>query len=68
MKNKQNEKAIFKFFSVHEGADIILTRNLAMKRFRLSEDEFNYWLGKWRSARSKDGAAGLVGRFEPSAV
>jgi len=47
-KCKNTGKTIYEFFDTHEGGDILLIRNLAMKRFGISENEFNYWLGDWR--------------------
>ena len=42
------QRDLDKFFTVHEGADVILTRNLAMKRFKLTEDEYNIALQAWQ--------------------
>lgn len=39
---------IFKFFTTHEGGDVILVRNLAIKRFKLSDEEYNEVLAEWR--------------------
>lgn len=47
----RNGQTILDFLSIHDGADVILTRNLAMKRFKIDEDVFNYWLGQWRFQR-----------------
>jgi hypothetical protein len=49
MDNK--EQKILKFLKTHIGGDIILVRNLAMKRFKLTDEEFNDYLGKYRFQR-----------------
>lgn len=45
---------MFRFFSTHEGADAVLTKVLAQKRYGLTDDQYNSWLGLWRSEQKPD--------------
>jgi len=45
---KNTGKNLFQFFDDHRGGDVILARNLALKRFPITESEYDMWLGEWR--------------------
>lgn len=55
-------KTILQFFTVHHGGDPVLKRNLAIKRFKITDIQYDHWLDVWHvgceEARQAEDAAG----------